>query len=75
MHGIYTKFEAGAVVETRTYVLGKLEGLLVKYYTNGNRMEESPYRNGQINGVAKWYDLDGTLSIEYTYDNGVLVQE
>jgi antitoxin component YwqK of YwqJK toxin-antitoxin module len=75
MHGIYTKYDGGTVSETRTYKLGKLQGLLVKYYPNGNRMEESPYQNGKINGVAKWYDQDGNLTIEYTYNDGVLLKQ
>ena len=37
-------------------------------------MEESNYVNGQIDGVAKWYDQEGNVTIEYTYENGKLIK-
>lgn len=46
------------------------------YWENGNLKSELPYRNGKLNGVARWYYEDGTLQQEVPYVdnkiNGVL---
>ena len=38
-------------------------------------MEESNYENCVLNGIAKWYDQEGNVTIEYEYDEGKLVKE
>ena len=47
----------------------------MKYYDNGNIMEESLYENGKLNGVSKWYDQDGNITLEYEYKDGTLVKK
>jgi len=46
-----------------------------KFYDNGTIQEESNYENGVLHGLAKWYDQEGNLSIEYEYDEGKLVKQ
>lgn len=74
-HGKYLKYAFTRIEEERSYVNGQLDGMVVKYYPNGNRMEESPFVNGLRHGIARWYDQEGNLTIEYAYENGVLIPE
>ncbi|HWA33077.1 MAG TPA: lipoprotein [Cyclobacteriaceae bacterium] len=74
--GEYKEYNYGNVHEERTYVNGKIEGIVKVYYdTNLNVMEEGNYKNGVRDGVSKWYDQNGNLTIEYTYKNGELVKK
>lgn len=74
--GEYKEYNYGNVHEERTYVAGKIEGVVKVYYdTNLKVMEEGNYKNGVRDGVSKWYDQNGNLTIEYTYKNGELVKK
>ncbi|MEQ8878685.1 MAG: hypothetical protein RLQ12_03590 [Cyclobacteriaceae bacterium] len=75
LSGSYKVYNRRRLIEERTYVKGKLEGLLRKFYQDGTQMEESNYQNGVLNGIAKWYDTEGNLSIAYEYENGKLVNQ
>lgn len=75
LHGDYIVYNRTRIKEERHYITGKLEGALKKYYDNGKIMEESYYKNGLMHGMAKWYDQEGNVTIEYEYDNGKLVTE
>ena len=33
-------------------------------------MEESNYKNGKLDGTARWYDQEGNVTIEYEYQDG-----
>jgi antitoxin component YwqK of YwqJK toxin-antitoxin module len=57
------------------YVSGKLEGTVRIFYENSKLMEESLYKNGLRDGVSKWYDQEGNLTIQYEYKNGELVKK
>ena len=46
-----------------------------KYYDNGKLMQEAPYVNDELDGIAKWYDQEGNLSIAYRYADGELVDK
>ena len=37
------------------------------YWPNGNLMSELPYKNGKLNGMARWYYEDGTIQQEVPY--------
>jgi len=43
------------------YVDGKLEGLIVTYYTNNKVTEETEYKNGIKEGVNNYYSPQGVL--------------
>lgn len=74
--GDYREYNYGNVHEERTYVNGKIEGIVKIYYDNNLKvMEEGSYRNGVRDGVSKWYDQNGNVTIEYTYKNGELVKK
>ena len=52
-----------------------LRGYQKKFYVDGTVMEESTYISGKIDGVARWYDQEGNLTIEYEYNMGELVSQ
>lgn len=37
------------------------------YYENGNLKSELPYKNGKLNGTARWYYEDGVIQLEVPY--------
>ncbi|MFN7603430.1 MAG: toxin-antitoxin system YwqK family antitoxin [Bacteroidota bacterium] len=75
-HGDYKEFKSTSLKEERNYMNGKIEGTVRIYYDyNSKLMEEGNYKNGVRDGVSKWYDQDGKLSIEYEYKNGELVKK
>ncbi len=75
LQGEYLVFKRKKIVERRNYQGGVLSGLLTKYYDNGNLMQEVPYVENQIDGIGKWYDQEGNMTIAYRYEKGVLVDE
>lgn len=75
LHGSYIKFNRTRLKEKKEYVKGAVEGIVELYYPNGKIMERSNYTNGTRNGISQWFDQEGNLSIEYSYNNGELVQE
>lgn len=75
LHGAWKQFNRARVKEERTYINGKLEGVVKVYYPTGKIMEEGMYTNGVRDGVSKWYDQDGNITIEYEYDNGELLNQ
>ena len=38
-------------------------------------MEEGNYKNGTRDGLSRWYDQEGKMTIEYEYKNGALVKK
>jgi len=75
LHGTYIKYNRSQLKEKKNYLKGKVEGTVELYYPNGKIMERSNYANGTRDGISQWFDQAGNLSIEYTYNNGELVQE
>ena len=75
LHGSYVKYNRSRIKETKEYVNGRVSGLVEKFYANGKVMERSNYTDGMMDGVAKWYDQQGNLTIEYTYKMGELVED
>jgi antitoxin component YwqK of YwqJK toxin-antitoxin module len=45
---------------------------VITYNENKIRISETPYKNGMVNGVFKWYDDKGHLKGEQVYLNDVL---
>lgn len=58
------------VVESCSYVKGKRDGLLKKWFDNGLKSYESKYVEGKQHGVTKSWWLNGNLRSESTFVNG-----
>ena len=74
-HGDYKEYNYSNLKEERIYRFGKIEGTVKIYYDNLRVMEEGNYKGGVRDGISKWYDPDGKVSIEYEYKNGELVKK
>lgn len=46
------------------------EGSWIRYYKNGQKMDEVNYTNGQINGLSRQWHENGQLAIEWERHNG-----
>ncbi|MBL7873165.1 MAG: toxin-antitoxin system YwqK family antitoxin [Cyclobacteriaceae bacterium] len=75
LDGEYREFNYTIVKEERFYKNGKLEGTVKIYYPDGKVMEEGLYKMGTRDGISKWYDQQGNVTIEYEYQNGVLIKK
>ncbi len=45
-------------------------GVAVENYDNGNRLSQTPYRNGLIHGVQRFWHLNEHIAIEDTLSLG-----
>jgi antitoxin component YwqK of YwqJK toxin-antitoxin module len=54
-----------------TYVDGLAEGPWVVYYTDGKVRQESSFKAGKIDGVAREYSSDGTKRAEAEFKDGL----
>ncbi|NQZ77023.1 MAG: toxin-antitoxin system YwqK family antitoxin [Ekhidna sp.] len=75
LNGESLKYKRRKIVERLNYSNGVQHGIQKKFYVDGTVMEESTYISGKIDGVARWYDQEGNLTIEYEYNMGELVSQ
>ena len=71
LHGPWTTYKFGKVVETRTYKDDKLEGTSRTYDDRTFKLkQEVEYKDGKQDGFFRYYDEDGNVTLEYEYKNG-----
>jgi len=71
MHGAWTAYKFGKVVETRSYKDDKLEGTSRMYDDRTFKLkQEVEYKDGKQDGFFRYYDEDGNVTLEYEYKNG-----
>ena len=71
LDGPWTSYKFGKITEERLYKNDKLDGMTKTYNTrNWKLKQEAEYKNGVQDGIFRYYDEEGTLSLEYTYKNG-----
>ena len=70
-HGtwLYVDSKTGTVLNRTIYSKGKLEGISLEYWSNGNLKEEIPYKNGKCHGEQKIYNRKGVLIKGIEYEN------
>ena len=49
---------------------GKLNGPHENYYSNGIKVSEGNYKNGERHGEIKFFDEEGKIKQNDLYDNG-----
>lgn len=75
LHGKYIKYRINRPVEEADYVDGVYHGWYRSYYdSNGKLQKEIHYQNGILHGLYRYYNEDGTLVMEYEYDQGEKVR-
>jgi antitoxin component YwqK of YwqJK toxin-antitoxin module len=62
-------YNNGMLESQATYLNGKMNGIH-KLYLSGKIAHEIPYKDGEIDGVAKYYYDSGKISAETPYSNG-----
>ena len=71
LHGPYTAYKFGKVIEQRNYVDGKLEGITKVYDQKTFKVkQETQFKNGLQDGYLRYYDENGNVVLEYEYKNG-----
>ena len=71
LHGPWTQFKFGKVMEERTYNNGKLDGVVKSYDDRTWKLkQEVQYKDGQQHGYYRYYDENGNITLEYEYKNG-----
>ena len=69
------EYKRNSIVSRTHYVNGQIHGSVEKFYPDGTLMESSNYVDGVIDGKALWYNQEGEVIIEYTYDMGERIEE
>jgi uncharacterized protein len=71
--GIYRKYWAKSKdpISESFYEKGVLNGKSVTYWANGKVWSEVGYINGQLQGIARYYDYWGRLAFEEFYVDGM----
>ena len=69
---LYYHKSSDRVMTREFYKNGKLDGMKVTYYTNGEITEETEYKNGIKNGKDNFYSPEGIQIKKLNYRNGLL---
>ncbi len=75
LHGPWGTYRFGRAEKEANYKDGKLDGFYREYDTaNGNIKKEIGYKDGEMHGKYIYFDDDGNVNLEYTYQNGKKVE-
>ncbi len=73
LHGVRRTFKHGKTTLIENYDKGILDGWQYKYYAQGGKLEqETFFKQGEKDGIAKWYYDNEQLLTQYNYKNGVI---
>lgn len=75
LQGERVVFNRTRIKERSNFKDNKLDGSRTLYYDNGKLQEEGEWVNGKREGVAKWYNQEEQVTIQYEYENGDKVRE
>ena len=65
--------KSGALTLTKDFVEGKMQGEMIRYQKNGNRVSLVEFDQNFIHGKAIFYDINGKDSVVQQYHRGKLV--
>lgn len=68
-------FNRTRIKERSSFKDNKLDGKRTLYYDNGKLQEEGDWVNGNREGIAKWYNQEEVVTIQYEYKNGEKIRE
>ena len=73
-HGRQIYFhDNGKLRSEEFFYFGERHGLFSKYYRNGKKQEAISYLNNEKNGFSRWYFDNEQLSVQYSYNEGLIV--
>jgi antitoxin component YwqK of YwqJK toxin-antitoxin module len=71
LHGPWTSYKYGKIIEQREYVNDKLDGVVKTFDDRTFKLkQEVQYKNGLQDGYFRYYDEEGNITLEYEYKNG-----
>ncbi len=75
LDGSFSKFKKNVLTEEGSYLNGQYHGSYTKYYPNKRYPQQVvEYYNGQLHGLAKYFNEAGDLIMEYEYNHGEKVK-
>jgi hypothetical protein len=74
LHGDYSVYDnEQRLIAKGTFAEGLKTGIWKRWYPNGNMSEINTWKNGSLNGTARYYDQNGKQIRETKFKNGVQV--
>jgi antitoxin component YwqK of YwqJK toxin-antitoxin module len=71
LHGYYALYQYGKLLKEANYKDGQLHGRMTKYVEfTGKKLSEADYKNGKQDGIFRYFDDKGNITLEYRYKNG-----
>jgi antitoxin component YwqK of YwqJK toxin-antitoxin module len=71
LHGPWTSYKYGKVIEQRAYVNDKLDGVVKTFDERTFKLkQEVQYKDGLQDGYFRYYDEEGNITLEYEYKKG-----
>jgi antitoxin component YwqK of YwqJK toxin-antitoxin module len=75
LEGELRNYQNRNLYEIKTYEGGVLNGPHLTFYSNEKVQQEVYYVDGKYDGLARWFNQEGELTIAYIYDDGELVDK
>lgn len=69
-NGRYAKYKFGRLEQEINYMENQLHGPSKEFDNKGNIKKEVNYSNGKQDGVMRYYNEEGEVTVEYVYKNG-----
>jgi antitoxin component YwqK of YwqJK toxin-antitoxin module len=70
LHGMSGVYKLGRPTTTTEYKYGQFHGQHIEYYNSGKIQKLVEFKDGKQHGLLRYYDEDGKITLEYTYENG-----
>lgn len=71
LHGRYAKYKFNRMTEQHFYKNGVLDGPMTTYHPNSDKIQKLvEFKDGKEHGKYQFFNEEGKLTLEYTYENG-----
>ena len=70
LHGMSAVYKLGRPSTTTEYKYGMFHGQHIEYYNSGKIQKLVEFKNGKQDGLLRYYDEEGTITLEYIYKDG-----
>ena len=70
LHGMKATYKFGRPVITTEYKNGEFHGQHIEYLNSGKIQKLMEFKNGKQDGLLRYYDEEGKITLEYMYKDG-----
>lgn len=70
LHGAYGKYKFGRSTVLTEYKNGQFHGVHKEFFNSGKVQKYVEFKDGVQDGLLRYYDEEGNITLEYTYKNG-----